>query len=55
MCKLVSRNNKSLCHAEDECKITVQPEDLSASVRGGSSGAVAPLDFENVEIAPLNF
>ena len=27
----------------------------SASVRGGSSGAVAPLDFEKVEIAPLNF
>ena len=53
MCKLVSRNNKSLCHAEDECKITVQPEDLSASVRGGSSGA--PLNFKKFENAPLNF
>ena len=27
----------------------------SASVRGGSSGAIAPLNFEKVEIALLNF
>ena len=27
----------------------------SASVRGGSGGSSAPLDFENGIIAPLNF
>ena len=27
----------------------------SASIRGGSSSAIAPLDFEKVEIAPFNF
>ena len=27
----------------------------SASVGGGSNGAAAPLDFEKVEIAPINF
>ena len=34
--------------------IFFNPIECSASVRGGSSGAVASLDFAKVKIAPLN-
>ena len=34
---------------------SISKSTYSASVRGGSSSAIAPLDFEKVEITPLIF